>query len=124
MHLYELQAVIIATGQLHTTVIDHVNINETSQLMLCLMGLPASAPIPLDTVHAGIKAGGQNIASASGSMTIGNITFSEGCSGTMSSLEAAATHAAILVEDLEHWHISFPRFGVAQLVWLTVPIDA
>jgi hypothetical protein len=77
MQLYELQAVIIATGQLHTSVTDHANIIDTSQLMLCLMGLPAPAPIPLDTLQAGIKARGQNITSASGTMTIGNVTFAD-----------------------------------------------
>jgi hypothetical protein len=114
----------MATGQLYTTFTDHAKFNETSQLMVCLMGLPAPAPIPLDMLQAGIEARGQNIASASGTMTIGNVTVSEGCSSTMSSLEAAATLAAILVEELEHWHITFPEFGVAQLVWLTVTIDA
>jgi hypothetical protein len=92
----------MTTGQLYTTFTDHSKFNETSQLMLCLMGLPAPAPIPLDMLQGGIEARGQNIASASGTMTIGNVTVSEACSSTMSSLEAAATLAAILVEELEH----------------------
>jgi hypothetical protein len=122
MQFYELQAVITATGQLYTTFTDHANINETTQLM-CLMGLPAPAPISLHTLQAGIEARGPIIASASGTMTIGNVTVSEGCSSKMSSLEAASTLAAILVEELEHWHITFSQFGVDQLVWLTVTID-
>jgi hypothetical protein len=123
VQFFGVQGVIVATGQLHTTFTHLANANETTQLMLCLKDLPAPAPIPLDTLKAGIEATDQNISYASGTMTIDNVTLSDGCAGTRLSLEAAATLAAILLEEVEHWHNAFPQFGIATLVCLTVTID-
>jgi hypothetical protein len=113
----------MATGQLHTTSTHLANANETTKLMLCLNDLPAPAPIPLDTLKAGIDATDQNISYASATMTIDNVTVSDSCPDTRLSIEAAATLAAILLEELEHWHNTFPQFGIALLVCLTVTMD-
>jgi hypothetical protein len=111
-----LQGVIDATGQLHTTSTLHVEKNESTQLIQCLLSLPGSAPISLDALQAAMAAKGQKIMSASGSMTISTIDTLEGCPVTGSSLEPAATVVAVLMDELEHWHKVFPQYGVVQTV--------
>jgi hypothetical protein len=110
-----MQGVINAAGQLHTTSTLHGE-NESTQLIQCLRSLPAPAPIPLDALQAALEAKGQKIMSASGSMTISTVDASEGCSGTGSSIEPAATVVTVLMDELEHWHKFFPQFGVVQNV--------
>jgi hypothetical protein len=111
-----LQGVIDAAGQLHTTSTLHGEKNESTQLIQCLRSLPDPANIPLDTLQAAMAAKGLKIMSASGSMAISTVNTSEGCPGTGSSIQPAATVVAVLMDELEHWHKVFPKFGILQTV--------
>jgi hypothetical protein len=94
----------------------HGERNESTQLIQCLRSLSGPVPIPLDALQAAMAAKGQKIMSASASMTISTVNASEGCPGTGSSIEPAATVVAVLMDELEHWHQVFPQYGVVQTV--------